>query len=134
VSTPEEQLLELFAALDERDRHALTAFAQFLGARSRDGGRPEDQASQTVAREPQDLPEPKPIPRPAHESVVAAIKRLAASYHMLNRAKMLNETSALMSRHVLEGRDAKEVIDELERLFQDRYRDFLTSAQSGTTK
>ena len=34
---------------------------------------------------------------------------------------MLHETSALMAAHVLQGREASAVIDELEALFATRY-------------
>jgi hypothetical protein len=34
---------------------------------------------------------------------------------------MLNETSVLMTQHVISGRDAAEVIDELEVLFRRHY-------------
>jgi hypothetical protein len=47
------------------------------------------------------------MPRPSQESVVAAIKRLSKTYEMLDRGPMLNETSALMSAHVLQGRPVK---------------------------
>jgi hypothetical protein len=40
---------------------------------------------------------------------------------MLDPGAMLNETSALMAAHVLQGRDAGAVIDDLERLFLAHY-------------
>ena len=40
---------------------------------------------------------------------------------MLDRAKLLNETSVLVSQHVIHGRDAREVIDDLEALFRRHY-------------
>jgi hypothetical protein len=70
--------------------------------------------------------EPDTITRPAQETVVGAIKRLSLSYHMLDRRRMLDETSSLMAAHVLNGRPARDVIDELEALFArhyDAYRD-----------
>ena len=65
--------------------------------------------------------EPERIPRPKEESVVGAIKRLSHSYFMLDRSAMLNDTSSLMGAHVLQGRPASEVIDELEALFARHY-------------
>jgi hypothetical protein len=101
----DRRLLRIFRSLAPDDRRTLLAFAEFLAACSRDG---EDQP-------PAD---PLPIPRPEHESVVGAVKRLSRSYFMLERSgTMLNETSALMAGHVLHGRPAAEVIDELEALF-----------------
>lgn len=101
----DRRLLRIFRSLAPEDRRTLLAFAEFLAARS---GQAEDQS----------LADPLPIPRPEHESVVGAVKRLSQSYFMLERSgTMLNETSALMAGHVLHGRPAAEVIDELEALF-----------------
>ena len=69
-------------------------------------------------------PEPVLEPRPAQESVIAAIRRMRRSYPMLDSATMLNDTSTLMSAHVLQGRSAADVIDELEELFAVRYREY----------
>jgi hypothetical protein len=102
-----QRLVGLYDALGAQDRATLTAFAEFLAAR------------QAAAAEP--LAQPTLLPRPAQESVVAAIRRLAQGYHMLDRAAMLHETSALMSAHILQGRPADEVIDELEALFLRHY-------------
>ena len=59
------------------------------------------------------------------ESVIAAIKRLSATYPMLDKGKVFNDTSSLMSQHIIQGREAVEVIDELEALFQQEYNDFV---------
>ena len=69
----------------------------------------------------QQLSEPLPIPRPAQESVVRAIRRLAVSYPMLDRQVLFSETTSLVNQHVMQGRDAVEVIDELEQLFRRHY-------------
>lgn len=102
-------LLKLFSALDGQDQDTLLAFAEFLSARG---------DKQAV---PAALAEPKLVPRPVKESVVAAIRRLSASYPMLDKARMLNETSSLMTQHVMKGRTAAEVIDDLEALFSKHY-------------
>lgn len=106
-SAQEKRLLAIVRELSQADADSVFAFAEFL-----------QQRAQPTARE---LPAPEPIARPAQESVVKAVKRLAATYPMLDRAKMLNETSVLMSQHVIQGRDAVEVIDELEILFRRHY-------------
>ncbi len=67
------------------------------------------------------IEEPQVEPAPEGESVIAAIKRLSKSYSMLNKGDMLHETSDLMSAHVLKGRPAEEVIDELEIMFLRHY-------------
>jgi hypothetical protein len=40
---------------------------------------------------------------------------------MLDRSAMLNDTSTLMGAHVLQGRSASVVVDELEALFARHY-------------
>ncbi len=111
LTATEETLLSLFGRLSTGQRETLLSFAEFLAA----------QTTQDPAEAPP-LPEPRPIPRPAQESVIAAIKRLNASYFMLeDRAGLLNETSVLMTQHVMQGRDIGEVIDELEAVFARFY-------------
>ena len=68
--------------------------------------------------------EPRTIERPVEESVVGAIKRLKQTYHMLDTDTLLNQVSALMGQHLLQGRDAKLVIDELENLFKTNYQKY----------
>ena len=102
-------LLACWNRLDDPGREMLVAFAEFLVLRQGERTRP--------------VPEPVLEPRPESESVVAALKRLSRSYHMVERSKMLTETSALMSQHVMEGRAAHEVIDELELVFRRHYRE-----------
>ncbi len=68
--------------------------------------------------------EPRIIGRPAEESVIAAIKRLKQTYHMLDTDALLNQASALMGQHLLQGREAHGVIDELESLFEASYREY----------
>ncbi|MGA7799980.1 MAG: Crp/Fnr family transcriptional regulator [Gammaproteobacteria bacterium] len=118
MASLEERLLGLFRTLDAGDQATLMAFAEFLGSRSPGVARTPPAAA---APEPQPVPEPEAIPRPETESVVAAVKRLSRTYHMIEKRHMLNETSALVAQHVMQGRDAVEVIDELELIFQRRY-------------
>ena len=108
----ERHLLTLFRGMSAADRDSLLAFAEFLAARGE-------------GEESEDLPaEPVLIQGPPDESVIAAIKRLSASYPMLDRAALLNEASALMSAHLMQGRPASEVIAELETLFVSHYEAF----------
>ncbi len=101
------RLGEIYRSLDEGRRRTLLAFGEFLAAQGDDGAAV--------------LELPEPLPRPASESVVGAIRRLSRTYHMLDRSNMLNETSSLMAAHVIKGRPAPEVIDELEALFGRHY-------------
>jgi hypothetical protein len=120
--TPEqERLLALYADLDAQQRASLMAFAEFLRA----GATVAVDARAEQTPEPVEIPQPELVPRPERESVVAALKRLSASYRMLDKSKMLNETSSLVAQHVMEGREAVQVIDELEVLFQRHYESFV---------
>jgi len=108
-----QRLIKLYRSLAPADQETLLAFGEFLAAR--------DAAHVPEASEPL---EPASMSRPRDESVVGAIKRLSRQYYMLNRGAMLNDTSALMGAHVLQGRLATEVIDELENLFTRRYAEY----------
>jgi hypothetical protein len=110
-SKPAKRLARIYAELAEAERKTLLDFAEFLASRS-----------EPVTPTSHEL---KPIPRPAEESVVAALKRLRETYHMLDHSRMLNEASALMSQHLMQGRPAAEVIDELEDIFQRDFDKFL---------
>ena len=112
----EDEILKLFRSLTAAEQGHLLAFAQFLHGRS--GGRLPTTAPAAPVNE---IPEPVAIPRPDEESVVKAVKRLAQTYPMLDKSKMLTDTSALVMQHVVQGRDAVEVIDELEIVFQRHY-------------
>ena len=115
----ERRLVDIFRALGQEDQRLLLKFAEFLAGK-------ED-----CPELPKAVPlEPKQLPRPRRESVVHAIKRLSRSYHMLDRSHMLTETSSLMAAHVLNGRPAEEVIEELEALFSRYYAEYRTQAQS----
>ncbi len=108
-----QRLAEIAEKLADEPRRALLEYAEFLfdrhGAVEADGPPPA----------------PEPIPRPERESVVAAVKRLSATYPMVERGNLLNETSMLVTQHVMYGRNPMEVIDELEALFERHYRRLL---------
>ncbi|MCW8906263.1 MAG: hypothetical protein OQL28_03360 [Sedimenticola sp.] len=109
-SADREKLLECYNSLPREEKVTLLKFAQFLARQQgEDADLPERE-------EPVNL-EPRPIPKPDNETVVGAIKRLSASYHMLEKSELLTETSSLMTAHIMHGRDADEVIEELEALF-----------------
>ena len=114
-------LRRIFRSLGPEDRTSLLAFAEFLAARRA--------SAPAEAQAPEPIPEPMPRPRPEGESVIAAIRRLSATYAMLDRGAMLNETSALMSAHVLQGQGAIQTIDALEALFARHYETFRTRTQ-----
>jgi len=107
LNKSEKQLLNLYRDLPKAARNNLLDFAAFLAERYP----PQTQ----VAKEPLE------IPRPTEESVIAAVKRLSATYPMLNKDTMLHDTSALVTQHLIQGRDAMVVIDELENIFRQGY-------------
>ena len=110
----EKKLLKYFSKLTSEQRVTLLAFAEFLA---------EKGTQHFLATE--EIPEPDIKERPAEETVVAAIKRLTASYPMLDRDKLFGETSTLMTRHVMQGEEASIIIDELELLFQKSYQQLI---------
>lgn len=109
----EKKLLASFRRLKSAEQETLLAFAEFL-------------SQHNVA---DDLPLTKPniIQRPENESVVAAIKRLSASYPMLEKPELLNKASAIMTKHVMQGHEVELAIDELEALFLQSYEEMIES-------
>lgn len=110
ATSDEKSLLEHFRRLNAEQQRMLLEFAVFLTARQAGADDPavSDQA-------------PLPVARPATETVVKAIKRLAQTYPMLDRRKLFGETSKFLAQHTLEGRPAAAVIDELEVVFLRHY-------------
>lgn len=104
------RLLALWRGLDTERRAALLEFAEFLAARSA-----VPASARVVAL------------RPDHESVVHAVRRLNGSYAMLDRARLLQPVGDLLSQHLVDGRAAAEVIDELEALYAAAYAAFVKS-------
>lgn len=112
----EKRLTEIAQRLPAEQAVALLEFAEFLLWRHG-----SDNAAESPGAPAVEIPAPLDIPRPAEESVVKAVKRLRATYPMLDARKLLNQTSDLMTQHVMQGRDKIEVIEELEVLFRGHY-------------
>jgi hypothetical protein len=112
----EKRLTEIVQRLPTAQAAALLEFAEFL--LTRHGSTGAEAVPGVTAAE---IPAPLDIPRPMEESVVKAVKRLRATYPMLDARKLLNETSAIMTQHVIQGQDKIEVIEELEILFRTHY-------------
>ena len=102
----QRRLLEMLEHLPADKAELVREFVEFLYARHGGDGK---------------IPDPVDIPRSADETAVRAIKRLRASYPMLDATKLLPETSELMTQHLMGGRDRVEIIDELERVFRRHY-------------
>ena len=103
-----QDLIDLYQALDDSRKKSLSDFADFLYAQA-----------EPVSKEVQ---APDDIPRPEQETVVGAIKRLKETYHMIGSMSVFSEASALMTDHMVKGRDVVEVIDEMEVLFENAYK------------
>ena len=103
----QQALLELFNSLGEDQRRSLWDYAEFLQSRA---GPQNHQIGEPVA-----------IPRPENETVVGAIKRLKQSYPMVDSMEVFAVASNLMTDHMVKGRNAEEVISEIEALFEDSY-------------
>jgi len=107
----EKQLLHFFSGMDEMRQNALLEYAEFMYERSE--------------RKPEIVDEPVMIPRPEDETVIAGIKRLSASYPMLDKQHLMHEVSGLMAQHMLQGRSACDVIDDIEKVFTSSYQALL---------
>ena len=101
------------------DREALLAFAEFLAQRATS---PVPRTTGGEQAAPVTIPEPHAIERPPQESVVAGLKRLSRTYPMLDKSEMLSATSDIVATHIMQGTAAREVIDTLEAIFREHYR------------
>ena len=104
-----KRLLSVFRSLSEPRQQALLEYAEFLAGK---------EGADIAAAPPT---EPLDIPRPEQENVVKAIQRLSRTYPMLERNEIFHAASAQMTRHLIHGVPAIEVIDELERIFAQQY-------------
>ena len=112
---PKSRITKLLGQLPKAQQVLLLEFAEFLAERH-----PLENPPST---------EPVDIERPDNETVVSAMKRLRESYPMLDPERLLHETSTLMSAHLLQGKPAEKIIDELERVFRQHYEAFRSSSQ-----
>jgi len=104
-------LNKIFDSLDKARQDSLFDFAEFLQSK---GGLVKTELGEPIA-----------IPRPESETVVGAIKRMKESYPMIDSMKVFAVASNLMTDHMVKGRDAMEVIEEIENLFEETYRKML---------
>jgi len=104
-------LSDLFNTLDKDRQQSLFDYAEFLQTK---GGNMQ-----------QDIGEPVEVPRAENETVVGAIKRLKQTYPMIDSMEVFAVASNLMTEHMVQGRDAEEVINQIEVLFEDTYKKLL---------
>ena len=100
-------LIDLYEAMDDERKISLCDFADFLYAQAG-----------PINKE---IPQPEEIQRPEKETVVGAVKRLKATYHMIESMTVFSAASELMTDHMVKGRDVVEVINEMEILFEQSY-------------
>ena len=113
-----EQLTNLFESLDDERKQSLSDYADFLLSR---GG--------AVIKE---IQPPAEIQRPEKETVVGAVKRLKSTYHMVESMAVFSAASALMTDHMVKGRDLVEVIDEMEALFEEEYKKLVENIEKNS--
>jgi hypothetical protein len=103
------KLLDFFRRLSADRQLALLDYAEYLA------GKEENSQRSSVPAVPVD------IPRPDNENVIKAVRRLRETYPMLDQNRIFSEVSSLMTRHLMHGAAAAEVIDELEIIFRRHY-------------
>ena len=115
-----QALAELYESMDDERKLSLCDFADFLYAKA-----------DPVSKE---IPAPDEIQRPDTETVVGAVKRLKTTYHMVESMTVFSAASALMTDHMVKGRDVVEVIDEMEILFEESYKNLLQDSDVQSDK
>ncbi len=121
ASPDQRELMALYRRLDARGRASLLDYARYLASRE----------TSPEAAEPEVPSEPLGLPRPAQETVIEAMRRLSRNYPMLEKGELLHRAAALMSAHVLQGRSAPEVIDDLEALFAEAWERHAAARDTG---
>jgi hypothetical protein len=109
MSPDTRKLLDCFRRLSEERKTALLEFAAYLADKE------ENSPARLIPQVPLE------IPRPENESVIKAVRRLRETYPMLDQNKIFSEVSTQMTKHVMQGIPAVEVIDELEIIFRRYY-------------
>jgi len=135
LTEQEQSLLDIYRKLSDHDAHSLMRFAEFLAGyevtaadivhqQSVSPSASSGAAEQTSTLQTGDIPQPEKIERPEQEKVVDALKRLSATYPMLDKKFLLDKASELVAQHVMFGKPAKDVIDQIEDMFAEAYAKF----------
>ena len=106
----EQSLLKAFRQMTPTAQCTLVDFANYL-------------SRQYPVVTPPGSEQPLQVPRPVEESVIAAIRRLAKTYPMLDSDNVFSAATTLMTRHIMGQQATVEVIDELEAMFKASYDD-----------
>jgi len=139
LTDQEQSLLDLYHQLSEHDAHALVRYAEFLAGYEQTTADivdadivDEEESTEPTPSEPeQGIPQPEKVERPEKERVVDALKRLSATYPMLEKKNLLDKASELVAQHVMFGKPAPQVIDEIETIFSNAYDKFVADHKSG---
>lgn len=109
MSPDARKLLDCFRRLSADRQSALLDYAQYLASKE------ENSQQSSVSALPLE------IPRPDNESVIKAVRRLRETYPMLDQNRVFSDVSSLMTRHVMQGVAAVDIIDEMEIIFRRHY-------------
>ena len=118
LSKEERQLCKYYKNINKANRQTLLLFAEFLSSK---------EAVDEVIEKPAVLQEPLLTAAIEGESVVKGIKRLKASYFMIDDPDLLHEISALMTEHVMQGVSAQEIMPKIEMVFKKFYENYKQS-------
>ncbi|MFP4559897.1 MAG: hypothetical protein ACLFRB_05020 [Thiohalorhabdus sp.] len=123
----EKRLLQALERLPAEQQRQLVEYAEFLVGRTGvgEGGTEEPGAGVAGAAAPEEPESPRPVEKDPEEGPVQAIKRLRQTYPMLERSKLLDETTSIMAKRYLQDKPESEVIEELEETFERHYRRYL---------
>lgn len=117
----EKQLIRYYSSLNISDKETLLAFAEFLSSRDlNESFDNKDNNNKNINNDVNHII-PLQIERPKNETVIKAIKRLTVTYPMVEKEKLLHSISDLITAHMMQGKKAEIVIDELEGLFFNEY-------------
>jgi hypothetical protein len=123
LNEQERNLLAYFRKLAQQDAHALLRYAAFLA------GEQHSAATKNISDTPVAIPQPLKTLRPEKERVVDALKRLSAAYPMLDSKQLFDKASTLVAQHVMFGKPANVVIDDIEKLFAEEYARFVSAKE-----
>ena len=112
----ESSIASICSKLPDEALVSLQEFAQFLAQKY----------PPIAAEEAQKI---SPISRPKEENVVAAIRRLAKTYPMLDKKILFEQTSTAMTEHVMQDVPSVKSIDRLEAVFEKEYAAYLENTK-----
>lgn len=114
-----EEIRIILEQLNHTHLHSILLFARFLLNQQQNIS--SDTVNDNRNNKPVQPESIKDIHPPKDEKVVAAIKRLSASYYMLDKKKILDKAAKIVSDHMLNGKSREDAIDEMEDLFAKHY-------------